>query len=354
MNVLGIGVLFSGGRGIDALRQALTAGWREPTCMTIKGRTVPVYRVDLERIQDKTVLKKLRRSDKLSKMAVLAATDALADSGLAEEGKKRMGVIVATAFGAHVTTFEFLDGIIDFGEAAVSPTVFSNSVHNAAASYISSVLGIQGPTLTVTQFFFSFHAALQLADAWLREGRVDHVLVGAADQFGEVMGYIAGSELKLARDGKIRPFSLKAGAAVPGEGAAFFLLGRKNPDRAYCRISEIQTGRGPTSDSDDPDLDILDADGMIPDESVYIPSADGGRRMAAYAPVYGSMMTGSAFSFAAAALMLKGRVLFANPVVENGHGLNIVTEHGDSSVDFIRCIRYNCRGEKSTIHARRI
>ncbi len=353
MNVLGIGVIFSGGRGIDALRQALTAGWREPASTMIKGRTVPVYRVDLERIQDKTVLKKLRRSDKLSKMAVMAAIDALADSGLAEEGKKRMGVIVATAFGAHVTTFEFLDGIIDFGEAAVSPTVFSNSVHNAAASYISSVLDIQGPTLTVTQFFFSFHAALQLAAAWLREGRVEHVLVGAVDSFGEVMGYIADSELKLARDGKIRPFS-KAGAAVPGEGAAFFLFGRGKPDRAYCRVSEIQTGRGPTPDSDDPDLEILDADGIIPDESVYIQSTDGETSVAAYSPIYGSMMTGSAFSLAAAALMLKGRVLFANPVLENECGLNIVTEHGDSSVDFIRCIRYNCRGEKSTIHVRRV
>ncbi len=352
MNVLGIGVLFSRGRGIDALRRALIAGWQEPACVTIKDRTVPVYRVDLERIRDKTVLRKLRRSDKLSKMAVLAATDAVADSGLGEGEKRMMGVIVATAFGAHVTTFEFLDGIIDFGEAAVSPTVFSNSVHNAAASYISSSLGIQGPTITVTRFFFSFQAALQLADAWLREGRVEHVLVGAVDSFGEVMGYISGSRLRLAPDGKIRPFRLNSGAAVPGEGAAFFLLGKKDPDRAYCRISEIGIGDGPVSDNSD--LDIVDADGMIPNESVYIPSPDRGTRLAAYSPVYGSMMTGSAFSVAAGALMLKGGFFFPNPASENPHGLNINIEQGDSSVDFIRCIRYNCRGEKSIIQMRRI
>ena len=121
--------------------------------------------------------------------------------------RKRLGVIVATAFGAHVTTFEFLDGILDYGEAAVSPTVFSNSVHNAAASYISSAMGIQGPTLTVTRFFFPMQAALQLAEAWLREGRMEQVLVGAVDQLGEVLAYIMEAKRGIARDGKDKTFS---------------------------------------------------------------------------------------------------------------------------------------------------
>jgi 3-oxoacyl-[acyl-carrier-protein] synthase II len=309
--------------------------------------------VDLELIQDKAVLKRLRRSDKLSKMAVLAATDAVTDSGLGDEEKKRLGVIVATAFGAHVTTFEFLDGILDFGEAAVSPTIFSNSVHNAAASYISTALGIQGPTLTVTRFFFSFQAALQLAGAWLREGRVKHVLVGAADQVGDVMGYIAGSKLTLAPDGKIRPFQLKHGVAVPGEGAAFFLMGNEDSERAYCRVSGTHFGDD-AGGPDGSDLDILDADGMVPDESVYSLSPASGTRIAAYSPVYGSMMTGSAFSLAAGALILKDRVCFPNPVLDNPHGLNIIRKPVDSSVDFIRCIRYNCSREKSIIRLRRI
>ncbi len=47
---------------------------------------------------------------------------------------------MATAFGPHVTTFNFLDDILDHGDAAVSPTTFSNSVHNAAASYIAMAL----------------------------------------------------------------------------------------------------------------------------------------------------------------------------------------------------------------------
>jgi 3-oxoacyl-[acyl-carrier-protein] synthase II len=345
MIVQGIGVLFSRGRGIEAFRRALHEGWREPSAVTVKGRTLPAYLVDLERIQDRAILKKLRRSDKLSKMAVLAASDAVAESGLEDDERRKLGVVVATAYGAHATTFEFLDGILDYGEAAVSPTVFSNSVHNAAASYISSALGIQGPTLTVTQFFFSFQAALQLADAWLQEGRVRHVLVGAVDQFGEVMGYIADQKLSLAADGKIRPFLLQNPAAVPGEGAAFFLLGNEKRDRAYCRVEDVRItddGRGPSRS----DLIIIDADGLLPDETCYQEALDGRTMSVAYSPLWGSMMIGSAFSVAAGALMLKDSLIFPNPVPGDARRPVGIEEPRESSVEFIRCIRYNCCGVK--------
>jgi 3-oxoacyl-[acyl-carrier-protein] synthase II len=348
MNILGMGLICSRGRGLETFEQALTDGWREPGRVTIGKVSMPVMLVDLERTGDKAVLKKLRRSDKLSKMAVLAATDAVADSGLGEGERRKLGVIVATAFGAHVTTFEFLDGILDFGEAAVSPTVFSNSVHNAAASYISSVLGIQGPTLTVTRFFFSFHSALQLADAWLREGRVEHVLVGAVDQFGEVMGYIAQSRLKLAQDGRI---SRDAGTAVPGEGAAFFVVSRNTSRHAYCTISDIRFG--PDLESHAADLDIVDADGLIPDQQVYDRSSVGKTPSIAYAPVYGSMMAGSAFSLSAAALMIKGQKRFLDPLADIGTEPAVERKPPDSSIDFIRCIRYNCSNYGSTISVRK-
>lgn len=314
------------------------------------AQEIPCYRVDLERIPDRAVLKKLRRADKLSKMAVLAATDAVADSGLGAAEQGRLGVILSTAFGAHVTTFEFLDGILDFGEAAVSPTVFSNSVHNAAASYVSSVLGIQGPTLTVTQFFFSFPTALQLADAWLRERRVDHVLVGAVDQLGDVMTHLYGAKLGIAQDGRIRPFQAGPPAAVPGEGAVFLLLGREGAT-AYCSAAVAFGGGEPSGAAD---LTIIDADGLLPDESVYLRSLSPGAPVACYAPLYGSMMTGSAFSAAAAALILRDRRLYANPAPEGASRPGVLRETADSSVEFVRCIRYNCQGERAEIHLRKV
>lgn len=169
MNLVGMGLLSSRGRGVAAFRQALQEGWRAPGTIEVNGRSVPAYQVDLEGPEEKAVLKKLRRADKLSKMAVLASIDAVRDSGLDDGETKRLGVIVATAFGAHVTNFEFLDDILDYGETSVSPTIFSNSVHNAAASYISSTLAIQGPTLTVTRFFFPFRLRCSLPKPGFRK-----------------------------------------------------------------------------------------------------------------------------------------------------------------------------------------
>jgi 3-oxoacyl-[acyl-carrier-protein] synthase II len=348
MNLIGMGLLCSRGRGVEAFRQALTDGWQEPSSISFKGRTLPVHLVDMEKTQDKTVLKKLRRADKLSKMAVLAAMDAVADSGLGDAEQKRLGVIVATAFGAHVTTFEFLDGILDYGEAAVSPTVFSNSVHNAAASYISSVLGIQGPTLTVTRFFFPVQAALQLADAWLREGRMDHVLVGAVDQLGEVMAYIMEAKLGIARDGKIRPF-LQGSGAVPGEGAAFFVLSREHADRAYCKMPAVRFETGKASE-EKADLDVLDLDGL----SGGLSGRSGGTPAAAYAPVYGTMMIGSAFSIAAGSLMLRHQMLYATPVQDNPTGVPIISTTGPAGITTVRCAGLDCQGLRSVVVLERV
>ncbi len=352
MNIFGIGVLFNRGRGIASYEQALQQGWQKPSEVEApygRGGSYPVYRVDLEQIPDRSILKKMRRSDKLSKMAVLAAHDAVHDFGIRHIQQKNVGVIVATGHGAHPTTFEFLDGILDFGEAAVSPTVFSNSVHNAAASYIASVLDIHGPTLTVTQFHFSFQAALQLAKVWLEEGRCDYVLVGSADLHGEVMGYIGDSMLTTAYDGKIKPFRFKPTSHVPGEGAVFFLAGNNPSKSAYCAVADVSVG-GDRGDAAPADLIILDADGMLPDETAYLSSMSSDIPAASYTPLFGSMMTGSAFTCAAGALMLKNQVLYPNPVVDNPHDIRLLKEKADAPAQAIRCIRYNAHAEKAVVH----
>lgn len=315
--------------------------------MQEKGRAHPAYLVPAEALQDRSVLKGMRRADRLSKMAVIAASDALTDSGLASIDRGRTGIIVATGYGAHVTTFEFLDGILDFGEAAVSPTAFSNSVHNAAASYISSSLGIQGPTLTVTQFLSSFQGALQLAAAWLGEGSVDHVLVGGVDQHGDVLAYIADAKLHVGRDGKMMPFLSAAARAVPGEGAAFFFVGRGGEGKPYCEVESVRFG-GRGEALPDADLRILDADGMLPDEfpeAVHAAKAS----LAVYSPLWGSMMIGSAFSCAAGALMIRDQMRFSSPLADVRAGLIIPEETGEYPVEKIQCIRYNCKAEKAVI-----
>jgi len=203
------------GRG----KAAVSKDWKAPEFVEVpfQEEPFPVYAVAAETLKDRAVLGGMRRADRFSKMAVLAAHDAM--DGIEIENLERVGIIFATAFGPHNTTFRFQDDIIDYGDGGVSPTVFSNSVHNAAVSYISRALGIKGPTWTVTGFRKPFEQAMQLAQAWLDEGRCDQVLLGAGDECGTVMEYICSEKLPIAADGKVAE-----NAFVPGEGMAFFLV----------------------------------------------------------------------------------------------------------------------------------
>lgn len=352
MKIVGIGMVCSEGQGIASLEKALQRGWKEPVTVVtphIPGGAYPAYLVDFANLPDKTLLKKIRRSDAVSKMSVLAAADALANSGIKDITQKKLGIILTTAFGPHVTTFNFLDDILDHGDAAVSPTTFSNSVHNAAASYIAMSLHIKGPTITITQFQFSFQSGLQLAQAWLDQGRCDYVLAGAVDQYGDVLGYVADHKLTTARDGKIKPFTFKPTVQVPGEGAAFFLLGNKNGGEAYCTVDAIHTNDDPDHDQS-VDINIIDANGILPDESAYLPSLSKEIPTAAYSPLFGSMMIGSAFNMAVGALMLKQQRRYATPVQDNPHTIRLLTETGDGALAKIRCTGYNCYAERSVIY----
>lgn len=220
MKILGTGLVCARGRGKDAISKE----WKPPEFIEVpfQEELFPVYAVAAETLKDKAVLGGMRRADRFSKMATLAAHDAVADSGIEFENPERVGIIFATAFGPHNTTFRFQDDIIEYGDGGVSPTIFSNSVHNAAVSYISRALGIKGPTWTVTGFRDPFGQAVALAQAWLAEGRCDHILLGAGDECGTVMEYICSEKLPIASDGKVRMDDPLA--YVPGEGMAFFLV----------------------------------------------------------------------------------------------------------------------------------
>lgn len=352
MNIAGIGVVFARGRGIDCYDNALDQGWVYPQGKGLDSllpKAFRVYRVDDESMVERMVLKKMRRADRLSKMAALAAWDAIEDGGVTVDAKQsRLGIIVATAFGPHVTTFRFLDDILDYGENSVSPTVFSHSVHNAAASYIALVLGIRGPALTISQFGFSFHQALVLAQAWVQEGRCENVLVGSVDECGTVMEYICSRKLRIAEDGKIKPFNCAASPeAVPGEGSVFFLMTGEEYPRRYCEISAVALSHG-QSESGNPDIYIIDADGMSGDERKYR-KIGSDVMVCGYAPVFGSMMTGSAFHCAAGALMLKKQIRYACPVQDNPYEMNVCTITEHVGIDEIRCVRYGCTGEKAEV-----
>lgn len=292
MNLQGTGIISTLGRGLEPLRAALRNGPVEPAHLAVPFQPdpFPVYAVAKETLKD-PVLRRARRADRFSKMATLAAADAVHAAGV-ELDPARTGLLLGTAFGPHPTVFSFLDEIIEFGDTAVSPTLFSHSVHNAAASYISTALGLAGPAMTVTSFTDPFRQSLLIADAWLGQGVCDSVLVGCTEEIGSVMEYIVSQKLPLA-DGAMRPFFAPDGpAVVPGEGAVFFLLNRETGAIALT----------PNSTACTPDLQIVDFEysGPLPADAPC----------GCWSHLAGCSAIGGAVSCAAAVLMLTDQVLY--------------------------------------------
>jgi len=342
MYISGIGIVFTRGRGIDSFEKALKEGWREPSWTG----SIPAYRVGQETLTDASLSKKMRRADRFSRMAVLSAFDACRDSGISVNEREKLGIVLATAFGPHATTFSFIDDILDYGDANVSPTKFSNSVHNAAASYVSAVLESRGPTVTLTQFRFAFQNALILAGSWIAEGRCEHVLCGCAEELGMVMEYACKMKLNIAKDGKINPFAFSdSPVSVPGEGSVFIMLSKEKGSNNYGKVAETSFSQKTTNK---PDLFVIDTDGISDDETGYRDIINYGTLIAGYSPLFGSMLTGSAFNFAAAALMLKSQVAYNCVFQDNPFGAKLCVETSPKNINEICCIKI-CGPEIKTI-----
>ena len=222
MNVAGFGIVFPGGAGVSSLRDVLMAG--VPLRGQAQGKEpAAVLSVPPAAFAGKPVLAPARRADRFCKMSLLAAMEAM--DGCAAD-PARIGIILATAFGPHGTVFKFVNDLLDYGDEKASPTVFSQSVHAAAASMIAAAAGLHGPTLTVADLALPFEEALGLAECWLESGRCEAVLVGAVDELSDVLAHVVRRKWNWSPDGIARPSSNGQTAYVPGEGAVFFRLDR--------------------------------------------------------------------------------------------------------------------------------
>ena len=211
-SIRSVGVIGPFGRGVDALRAAMS----QSESQTNESNTPRLAPTEIFKAPE---FKKLRRrADKISLMALAAASEAVKSANLAEFDIANMAVIFATAFGAHTATFKFLDSLLDYGHGAPSPTSFSNSVHNAPTFHITKELGIHGPSTTMTAFKSPFAKAMQYAESILLAGQAEKVLVVAGDEVDQTMLRI--SDLWFQ--------SLEKPAPGWGEGAVAFIL-EKNP-----------------------------------------------------------------------------------------------------------------------------
>jgi 3-oxoacyl-[acyl-carrier-protein] synthase II len=253
--------------------------------------------------------------------AYLALQDAKSDAGEDERPPGPMGVIVATGMGPTAGTLDSQSPDAAAADLRLSPIQFSNSVHNAAAAYISMVLKIRGPNVSINQYDMSVPLAFQTALDWLEEGRAASVLVGGVDCFSKGL-YDAAPCTPNRKDGD------NGRRAVPvGEGSAFFVLtlsGAK--ENRYPFIRNVRIGRN-LQDIAMPSNALILHDGSGQEAALIGPAT----RQAVFSQVYGAFPSSMALDLAMAALLLKKE-----------NGWNALLPHVDFGPDFRENPRISC------------
>jgi len=269
--------------------------------------------------------KALRRVDHYSRMAIIAGYLALQD---AKEGAGRdeglpepMGVIVATGMGPTAGTLDTQSPDADAADLRLSPIQFSNSVHNAAAAYISMLLKIRGPNVSINQYDMSVPLAFQTALDWLEEGRAASVLVGGVDCFSKGLcdASLCTPNRKDGNRGR-RPVPV-------GEGSAFFVLTPSGAKESrYPFIQGARIGRN-LQDIELPSSALFLHNGSGEEAALIGPAT----RQAVFSHVYGSFPSSMALDLAMAALLLKKE-----------KGRNALFPHFDFGPDFRKNPRICC------------
>jgi len=202
--------------------------------------------------------KEARRRDRFEQMAVAAAKEALADSGLTitEANAGRIGVFVASAVGGMQAQQDAVDLMRTSGPRRVSPFTIPMMMPNGASGVIAIDTRIKGPAMCVTSACAAGADSIGVAAMMIRAGRIDATLAGGAEASIVAVGIAAFDRLgALSRHNDDwsmtpQPFDKNRDGLVPGEGAAVVML--EELEHAKARGANIFAeliGYGATGDA---------------------------------------------------------------------------------------------------------
>ena len=190
--------------------------------------------------------KEVRKYDLFTQYALIAATQAVEDSGLdlEKEDLEQIGVIWSSGIGGLKTFFdECLGYAAGDGTPRFSPFFIPRMIADIAAGYISIKYGFMGPNYCIVSACASSNHAMIDSLNYIRWGKADMILTGgseAAINPPGVGGFNSMQALSTRNDDPqkaSRPFDADRDGFVIGEGAGALLL--EEYEHAVARGAKI-------------------------------------------------------------------------------------------------------------------
>ena len=202
--------------------------------------------------------KEARRRDRFEQFAIVAAKEALLQSGLeiTEKNAGRIGVIISSAIGGLHSLQEATLTNYKEGPKRVSPFLIPMLMANGGAGMAAIEFGIKGPCFSVASACASGADGIGTALMMLHTGMIDAALTGASEATITSTGVAAfdrvGAMSRRNDNSSMtpQPFDKNRDGLVMGEGAAVLVLEREADAKARgANILAELAGYGATADA---------------------------------------------------------------------------------------------------------
>jgi nodulation protein E len=222
--------------------------------------------------------------DRFAQFSVIAAREALADSGLqlTKDLKERGAIVFGSSVGGQSAIEAGFEDLFVLARGRVHPLTIPKTMANAGASHVAMETGICGPTYTVSTACSSANHAIGQAFRLISSGECDVAVTGGGEAMFTIGILKAWEAMRVIAPDTCRPFSKDRRGMVLGEGGAMMIL--EPMDAAKARGAKIYAevcGFGMTADAHhltQPTVDgparamrrALAEAGMAPEEVGYI------------------------------------------------------------------------------------
>ena len=196
--------------------------------------------------------KQLTLLDRFSQFALLAAREAVSDSGITPLQLQQpfTAIVTGTAMGGKASEDRAFYQLYHEKKKRANPTIIPNAMANAGASHIAQTFGITGPAYTISTACASSTHAIGQAYWLIRHGIAKQAITGGSEAPFSLGQLKAWESMRVIASDTCRAFSKNRSGMILGEGGGMLVLeSLKSAKQRDAKIYAEIVGFGMSSDA---------------------------------------------------------------------------------------------------------